>query len=133
MILNAIDTCRPRLSVSAAQRKRKETGDNRYYAPIERKHTPLSQRARDILEKPFKILFSEPMLIAITIYQSVSCASIHSIRCTLTGVPSLFLGEIAVPLLFFFYYFMLNLGPKMSVLALRCIPDRFLRGTRLVS
>lgn len=73
--LNVIDSDRPRLSALAAQKKRKETGDDRYYAPIERKNIPFSQRLRDIIEKPFKILFSEPMLIAITIYQSVSLAT----------------------------------------------------------
>ena len=70
-MLNVIDPNRPRLSALAAQKKRKETGDNRYYAPIERKRAPLSQRVQDIVGKPFKILFSEPMLVAITIYQSV--------------------------------------------------------------
>ena len=60
------------MSALAAQRKREETGDDRYYAPIEHKRVPVSQRVRDILGKPFKILFSEPMLIAITVYQSVS-------------------------------------------------------------
>jgi hypothetical protein len=29
------------------------------------------KRAEDILAKPFKILFQEPMMIAITIYMSV--------------------------------------------------------------
>ena len=66
-----INPRRPRLSVLAAQRKRKETGDDRYYAPKECRHTPFIQRLQDILGKPFRILFSEPMLIAITFYQSV--------------------------------------------------------------
>ena len=80
--MNAIGSHRPRLTVLAAQRKRKETGDERYYAPIEHRHIPISQRLRDIIEKPFKILFLEPMLIAITLYQSVRCDSAYSI-CSL--------------------------------------------------
>lgn len=64
------ETYEPRLSVLAAERKRKETGDSRYYAPTERKNVPFARRFGDIAGKPFKILFSEPMLIAITIYQS---------------------------------------------------------------
>jgi len=79
-MLNAIGSNRPRLSALAAQKKRKETGDNRYYAPIERKRASLSQRARDIVGKPFKILFSEPMLVAITIYQSV-CRTLTDNLC----------------------------------------------------
>jgi hypothetical protein len=48
-----------------------ETGDNRYYAPMERRNISFSQRLQEILGKPFKVLFSEPMLIAVTLYQSV--------------------------------------------------------------
>jgi len=75
---------RPRLAALAAQRKRKETGDKRYYAPIEHRNTPFSQRLQDILEKPFKILFLEPMLFAIAVYQSVRSTSAYSVCCTLT-------------------------------------------------
>ena len=78
-MLNTVASNRPRLSVLAAQKKRKETGDNRYYAPIERKRVSFSQRLRDTLGKPFIILFSEPMLVAITIYQSVCRTSTDSI------------------------------------------------------
>jgi len=77
-MLNAVGSHRPRLTVLAAQRKRRETGDERYYAPIERRDISISQRLQDIVEKPFKILFLEPMLIAITLYQSVRCVSAHS-------------------------------------------------------
>lgn len=78
-----LDFDRPRLSVVAAQKKRKETGDSRYYAPAEQGRVSFSQRSRDILEKPFKVLFSEPMLIAITIYQSVCRAFAYGPCCTL--------------------------------------------------
>ena len=87
-MLNAVDSRRPRLAALAAQKKRKETGDSRYYALIERRNISMSQRLRDILEKPFKILFSEPMLIAITLYQSVRLVSGRSLCCTLTDPPA---------------------------------------------
>ena len=45
-------------------------------------------------------------------------------------VPSLFLGEIRVPP---YFCFMLNLGLKVPVLALRCLSDCFLRRTRTVN
>lgn len=54
-----------------AQRLRKETGDNRYVAPIEirEKLNPL-QLAKTVLLKPIKLFFLEPMLIAVTLYIS---------------------------------------------------------------
>jgi len=62
---------RPVVLVKLAQRKRKETGDERYYAPMENDKFTFLKRAEDILAKPFKILFQEPMMIAIAIYMSV--------------------------------------------------------------
>lgn len=73
--MNAIDSHRPRLTELAAQRKRKETGDSRFYAPVERRHRSMTQALWDIVAKPFEVLFSEPMLIAITIYMSVCSVS----------------------------------------------------------
>jgi len=100
---------RPRLAALAARRKRKETCDERYYAPIEQRNIPFSQRLQDILAKPFKILFSEPMLIAITIYQSVRPASPCNLCSALTGhTASSFMGDAAVHLAF--YCFILNPG-----------------------
>ena len=66
------ETFRPVLLAQKAQRIRKETGDNRYYAPSEAKQITMRNRLYNILAMPFKILFLEPMLIAITVYQSVS-------------------------------------------------------------
>ena len=83
-ILSAVGSNRPRLSAYAAERLRRETGDNRYYAPIERRNVTISQRVSDILAKPFKVLFSEPMLIVITIYQSVRPIPIDYFCCALT-------------------------------------------------
>jgi MFS family permease len=66
------ETYGPVLLAKKAQRLRKETGDERYYAPIEVRNVPIGRRLYNILAMPFKILFLEPMLLAITIYQSVS-------------------------------------------------------------
>jgi hypothetical protein len=54
---------------------RKETGDGRYYAPKEANKVDIGRRLYNILAMPFKILFLEPMLIAIVVYQSVSTYS----------------------------------------------------------
>ena len=67
------ETYGPVLLARKAQQIREETGDKRYYAPIEVRNIPIGRRLYNILAMPFKILFLEPMLIAITIYMSVSC------------------------------------------------------------
>ncbi|PIL25367.1 MFS general substrate transporter [Ganoderma sinense ZZ0214-1] len=62
------ETYAPVLLVKRAQRKRKETGDDRYWAPLERQQMTLSERLKQVLAKPFVVLFTEPMLIAMTLY-----------------------------------------------------------------
>ena len=54
-----------------AKEKRKATGDERYYATMETISIPLSRRVEAIIGRPFKILFQEPILIAVTAYMSV--------------------------------------------------------------
>ena len=62
--------------VKKAEKMRKEFNDENYYAPLEKEgKISLSTRLERILARPFKILFQEPMLIAITVYMSV-CYSI---------------------------------------------------------
>ncbi len=63
--------CRPILLVEKARRLRKETGDTRYYAPMERNKKTISQQIENVLGRPFKMLAREPMLIATTVYMSV--------------------------------------------------------------
>ena len=63
------------LLVKRAQRLRKETGDDRYWAPLERNKMALGQRLKHVLGRPFIVLAREPMLIAITLYMSVRIAS----------------------------------------------------------
>ncbi len=75
------ETYGPVLLARKAERKRKETGDNRYYAPKEVDKPEIGRRLYNILAMPFKILFLEPMLIAIVVYQSVSTYSPS------TGIP----------------------------------------------
>ncbi len=67
------ETYGPVLLAGKAQRIRKETGDERYYAPVEASKLPIGRRLYNILAMPFKILFLEPMLMSIVVYQSVSC------------------------------------------------------------
>jgi hypothetical protein len=69
------ETYGPVLLARKAERIRKETGDNRYYAPKEVDKPTIGRRLYNILALPFKILFLEPMLIAIVVYQSVSSYS----------------------------------------------------------
>lgn len=63
---------RPVLLVRKAKRLRKETGDDRYWAPLERNTMSKGARIMHVLGRPFAILAKEPMLIAITLYMSVS-------------------------------------------------------------
>ena len=72
------DLVRPIILVGKAKRLRKDTGDSRYYAPLEKEEKiSFGARVYNIVWKPFKILFEEPMLIAITVYMSVSTISLH--------------------------------------------------------
>ncbi|KAI0030849.1 major facilitator superfamily domain-containing protein [Vararia minispora EC-137] len=64
------ETYSPVLLVQKARRVRKETGDSRYYAPLEDDKLSISDRLNKILATPFKILFQEPVLIALTVYMS---------------------------------------------------------------
>ncbi|KAG7450646.1 MFS general substrate transporter [Guyanagaster necrorhizus] len=64
------ETYKPLLRVWKARRLRKETGDDRYYAPMERDTKTMAQQVEHVLARPFKILVQEPMLIASTIYMS---------------------------------------------------------------
>ncbi|THG99890.1 hypothetical protein EW026_g2535 [Hermanssonia centrifuga] len=61
---------RPILLVERAKKMRKETGDDRWWAPFERTEISLKKRVENIVARPFKIFFREPMLIAITFYMS---------------------------------------------------------------
>jgi multidrug resistance protein len=64
------ETYAPIILRNKARALRKSTGDDRYYAPIEAKVVPLGERISNIVTKPVKILFLEPMLGLITVYMS---------------------------------------------------------------
>ncbi|KAI1789345.1 MFS general substrate transporter [Ganoderma leucocontextum] len=64
------ETYAPVLLVRRAKKLREETGDNRYWAPMERKVGTRLHRLTNILARPFLVLIFEPMLIAITLYMS---------------------------------------------------------------
>lgn len=66
------ETYGPILLKHKAERKRKETGDVRWHAHVETIRISRSERIKGIVFKPFKMLFLEPMLMAITLYTSVS-------------------------------------------------------------
>ncbi|KZP10514.1 MFS general substrate transporter [Athelia psychrophila] len=71
IVLTLPETYAPALLVQKAKRMRKETGEPRYYAHTERlaKKT-LAQTLNSTLARPFRVLFAEPMLMAITVYMS---------------------------------------------------------------
>ncbi|KDQ13833.1 hypothetical protein BOTBODRAFT_188299 [Botryobasidium botryosum FD-172 SS1] len=64
------ETYSPAILARMAAAKREQTGDIRYYAPIEQAETTWKAQINNIVGRPFKILFTEPMLIAITLYMS---------------------------------------------------------------
>jgi len=71
IIFTLPETYAPKLLVQKAQRIRKQTGDNRYFAPLEaQEKESLGKRVNNVVARPFKILFQEPMLIAISVYMS---------------------------------------------------------------
>jgi MFS family permease len=65
------ETYAPVILLKKAKRLRKETGDQNYYAPLEKEdRITLARRVNNVLGRPFAILIREPMLIAITVYMS---------------------------------------------------------------
>ncbi|WVR09419.1 hypothetical protein IAU60_006486 [Kwoniella sp. DSM 27419] len=64
------ETYAPKILAIKAKKLRKETGESRWYAPLERADHSWKARVNDILFKPFIILALEPMLMAVTLYMS---------------------------------------------------------------
>ena len=62
---------RPIILSHKAEKTRKTTGDNRFYAALERDRPRPSQIFEKVLARPLKMLFQEPMLIALNTYLSV--------------------------------------------------------------
>ncbi|KAG8219714.1 major facilitator superfamily domain-containing protein [Butyriboletus roseoflavus] len=70
IILTVPETFEPILLVKMARERRKNTGDERYYAAMETNSMKFADRIEAILARPFKILFQEPILFVLTIYMS---------------------------------------------------------------
>ncbi|KZT54325.1 MFS general substrate transporter [Calocera cornea HHB12733] len=70
IVLTLPETYGPMLLTKKAKAIRKRTGDSRYYSALERADAHWQARVSNILLRPFKVLFLEPMLIFITIYMS---------------------------------------------------------------
>ncbi|TCD70210.1 hypothetical protein EIP91_004390 [Steccherinum ochraceum] len=64
------ESLKPVLLVKKAIRLRRETGDDRWWAPYEKQRVPFAVRMQGILTKPFRMLVTEPMLMAMTLYMS---------------------------------------------------------------
>ncbi|KDR85321.1 hypothetical protein GALMADRAFT_234133 [Galerina marginata CBS 339.88] len=70
IIFTIPETYAPVLLIKKAQAKRLQTGDDRYYAALERQDISFKKRVEHVLARPFVIMFHEPMLIALTLYMS---------------------------------------------------------------
>lgn len=98
--------------VKKAKAIREQTGDSRYYAPIEAEEKmSIGKRIESIVARPFKILFQEPMLIAITVYMSV-CFSYYYIMFDTNNLLQFVYG--CIYLLFEAYPIVFTQGHHMS-------------------
>ncbi|KAH0838209.1 major facilitator superfamily domain-containing protein [Lanmaoa asiatica] len=70
LVTTVPETFEPVLLVKMARERRKNTGDERYYAAMETNSMKFVDRVEAILARPFKILFQEPMLFVLTLYLS---------------------------------------------------------------
>ncbi|KAG8985007.1 hypothetical protein FRB90_004990, partial [Tulasnella sp. 427] len=68
VLLTVPETYAPVLLTRKAERKRKETANEKFRSELERRELRLADRVEAVVLKPFKILFVEPMLIAMTLY-----------------------------------------------------------------
>ncbi|KAF8315820.1 MFS general substrate transporter [Clavulina sp. PMI_390] len=71
------ETFGPTVLVKKAAHKRKETGDDRWYAALEAKKMPIGQTAKEIFIKPWEIFFQEPILLAIHSYMTFQYALLY--------------------------------------------------------
>ncbi|KAI0739594.1 MFS general substrate transporter [Daedaleopsis nitida] len=64
------ETYAPVILVQRAKKLRKETGDGRYWAPLEHNQMPVRRQIAQVLGRPFAMFIREPMLMAIILYMS---------------------------------------------------------------
>jgi len=78
------------LTVRKAERIRKESGDLRYFAATEKRKIPLLHAVRDSVQKPFLIMFYEPMVLLLNLWTAVILGIVY-----LTfSVFSIIFGEV---------------------------------------
>ncbi|KAA1468797.1 MFS general substrate transporter [Dentipellis sp. KUC8613] len=70
VLLSLPETHPPTILVAKARGLRKDTGDERYRAQTEIDDVQFAQLVENVVAKPFKILFAEPMLMVVTTYMS---------------------------------------------------------------
>ncbi|CAK7225529.1 hypothetical protein SCUCBS95973_005896 [Sporothrix curviconia] len=81
------ETYHPVLLRNKARKLRKETGDDRHFAPLEKMSRSVIGTIGNALTRPFELLIREPMILALNLYSAI-----------LLGVLYLFFG--AFPLVF---------------------------------
>ncbi|TYJ53522.1 hypothetical protein B9479_005853 [Cryptococcus floricola] len=127
------ETYAPSILVKKAQRLRKETGDNRYYAPLERAESVnVKTKVHNILFKPFIILALEPMLQAVTLYMSFVYGIVYLL---FEAFPFVFIrnhdfntGEEGLAFLGFFFG-----GVSAVILFITVIEPRFQRHVKAMA
>ncbi|KAJ9094555.1 hypothetical protein QFC20_006870 [Naganishia adeliensis] len=122
------ETYTPKILAQKAKRLRKETGDDRYWAPLERNERNLKSLSKDLFIKPFKMLFTEPMLAAITVYivylmfeaYPVVFSVGHGFSAGITGLMFLgvFLGGVISTIIYLVYF-----NPRYKKASKRYAPD----------
>lgn len=70
-VFSRLFRCRPVLLSRKARNLRKQTGESRYYSPLEADKQPFGHRVKKVLGTPFEMLAKEPILQALTVYMSV--------------------------------------------------------------
>lgn len=55
LVFTLPETCAPVILKHKAERLRRETGDTRYFAPIETQKVTIGERARNVVMKPMKM------------------------------------------------------------------------------
>jgi len=85
IVLFVPETYHPVILRNMAIQKRKETGDERYYAPLEKMDRSITQTILRSCYRPFLLLALEPMCLALCVYCSV-----------LLGVLYLFFGAFGL-------------------------------------
>ncbi|TKY87411.1 hypothetical protein EX895_004089 [Sporisorium graminicola] len=120
VVLTLPETYAPIILQKKARRIRKETGDDRYRAPIDLVKFEWKDRLNKTLLKPFIMLAQEPMLLVMTIYLSFIYGVVyllfeaypivfqqgHGFNAGISGLMfvAFFLGGCAAVLLYVFYF-----------------------------